>query len=146
MIQTGITQRARETAALFFGDQTDSTGHPHMQALDAIAEQMDNEFTAAIVYYQDMPRDVVFRNAPLRVFCAVERLKQRPEEATEDFVERIIDDSLTYPVAYATSVYFSDVEHYIRSDSEAAFDLVCYEERCALLCRLKEEKDSGQSD
>lgn len=142
MIQTHITQRARETAASYFGEQTDSTGRPHMQALDAIAEQMNNEYTAAIVYYQDLPHDLVLRNAPMRVWCAVRRLKQFSDESTEKFVKRIINDGPVYPVIAATSAYFSDIAHYNSNDSDARCLLACHRERCVLLCRLKESKDT----
>ena len=119
MIQTPITERAEKIAQRVFSGKTDKTGFPCMRMRKAVADQMKDQYTAAIallqgVYeYSEMNELMLFaEGAPQRVAYALSRLKQYENEKHEDYLRRLARDDLAYPVALATAEYLQELENY----------------------------------
>lgn len=119
MIETPMTTKAREIAERVFGDTCDKTGYPYLRKLDAIAENMDDEHRASIVYLQEIlensnlkPVDLVIEGLPLRVAFAPQRIKQNEDEPFDEYLHRIANDDLVYPIVLATADYLRNTENY----------------------------------
>ncbi len=120
MINTPITKRAREIAQRVFAGKTDITGYPYMRMREAVAGQMKDEHTTAIALLMDVydcsdltEFTLIKEGVPMRVACALSRLKQRENEPYRDYLIRLVeDDELVYPVAQATAAYLGNFDNY----------------------------------
>ena len=134
MINTPITKRAREIAQRVFAGKTDITGYPYMRMREAVAGQMKDEHTAAIALLMDVYDcseltviTLMKEGTPMRVACALVRLKQREDELYNDYLERIVeDDELVYPVALATAAYLGNFDNYKVNTVEAIAEYAHY--------------------
>ena len=119
MNESKMTKKAREIALRVFGGSCDKTGYPYLRKLDAIAEHMDDEHRASIVYLQEIldntnmkPMDLVIEGLPLRVAFAPQRIKQNEDEPFDEYLQRIANDKLVYPIVLATADYLRNTENY----------------------------------
>lgn len=134
MINTPITKRAKEIAQKVFAGKTDVTGHPCMRMREAVAEQMEDEHTAAIALLMDVydyseltEFSLIKEGTPMRVACALSRLKQREDEPYSDYLIRLVeDDELVYPIALATAAYLGNFDNYKVNTVEAIAEYAHY--------------------
>ena len=149
MHQTPMIKRARNIARKQWGDKPDKTGHPRMDSLDRIVEQIDDsingEYIASIIYAQDLcqygkktPLELIQSGLPLRVAYAASRIVQRDNESLEDYLTRIADDrELVLPASLAYAAYMREPDNYQTDKETARIQTMFY---ATMYCVLKLER------
>lgn len=146
MIQTTMTQKAREIALRAFGNKDDQFGYPHMRKLDAISAQMENEDCAAFAYLQDVlvnsemtGKDLIEEGISESVALAVEELKITENEYS-DYLRRLVINPIIYPVILMDTYYESDPENYAENNLSTAIQHVVYKAKYRQILSIAKEQ------